>query len=75
MDVCKECHFEIYQDFMRTGMGLSFDSATRNKSMAVIGKDSILFDPYKDLYYKPFWRDDKTGHDCVYQTKYGRTRT
>lgn len=58
MHVCKECHFEIYQSFLRTGMGLSFDSATRNKSMAVVGEDSILFDSYKNFYYKPFWKND-----------------
>ncbi len=55
MQVCKECHFEIYQSFLRTGMGLSFDSATRNKSMAVIGEDSILYDSFNNFYYKPYW--------------------
>ncbi|MCD4732402.1 MAG: tetratricopeptide repeat protein [Bacteroidales bacterium] len=58
MNVCKECHFDIYQTFLRTGMGMSFDSATRNKSAAVIGEDSILYDPYNNLYYKPYWQDD-----------------
>ena len=58
MNVCKECHFEIYQSFLRTGMGMSFDSASRHKSMAKIGEDSLLFDPYKNLYYKPYWEED-----------------
>jgi len=58
MHVCKECHFTIYQSYIRTGMGLSFDNANKQKSVAVIGEDSILFDPYKNLYYKPFWKND-----------------
>ena len=61
MQVCKECHFEIYQSFLRTGMGLSFDSATQNKSLAVISEDSLLFDPFKNLFYKPYWE-----HDTLY---------
>ena len=58
MHVCKECHFKIYQSFLRTGMGMSFDSATKNKSAAVTGEDSVLFDRYKNLYYNPYWQGD-----------------
>ena len=59
MDVCKECHFMVYETYMQTGMGLSFDFATKTKSASVIGEDSILYDKFKDFYYKPFW-DDST---------------
>ncbi len=58
MDVCKECHFDIYKTYLRTGMGMSYDTADKNKSAAVIGPDSILFDSYIDLHYKPYWDKD-----------------
>ncbi len=58
MNACKECHYQIYQSYLRTGMGQSFDTATPQKSAAVIGKDSILHDPYANLYIKPYWQGD-----------------
>ncbi|MEN8226200.1 MAG: multiheme c-type cytochrome, partial [Bacteroidota bacterium] len=57
IEPCRECHYQNYVTYMRTGMGLSFDTATQSKSAAVIGPDSLLHDHYKDLYYKPY-RDD-----------------
>lgn len=57
-EACKECHILNYLSYLRTGMGLSFDTATPQKSAAVVGPDSILFDPYKNLYYLPFWEQD-----------------
>ena len=58
MKECKKCHPLIYNQYMRTGMGLSFDTATCGKSAAVIGEDSMLYDPGLNMYYKPFWKDD-----------------
>ena len=58
MHVCKECHFNIYSTFCRTGMGLSFDTASKEKSAAVIREDSILYDSSSNFYYKPFWDGD-----------------
>ena len=58
MNTCKECHLTIYQTFIRTGMGLSFDTANRKKSLAKIDPDSILFDSNKNLYYQPYWHED-----------------
>jgi len=58
MNVCKECHITQYQSFVRTGMGKSWDHASRQKSAAVIGPDSMIYDQYKDLIYKPFWDTD-----------------
>ncbi len=58
MHICKECHFDIYKTYLRTGMGMSFDTANKDKSAAVIGPDSILFDPYRNLHYKPSWDFD-----------------
>ena len=40
IEVCKECHYDKYLSYMRTGMGLSWDSASRSKSASVIGPDN-----------------------------------
>jgi len=58
MHVCKGCHLNVYKQYIRTGMGQSFDTATPLKSAAVIGEDSMLYDSFKDLYYKPYWNND-----------------
>jgi len=58
IEACKECHFHNYQSYLSTGMGLSFDSATKSKSAAVIGPDSILYDSRNNLHYKPYWDGD-----------------
>ena len=75
MDVCKECHSNIYETYKRTGMGLSFDFATKSKSASVIGEDSVLHDIYKNLWYKPFWHGDtlkvkefrKSGNNIIHE--------
>ncbi len=58
IESCKDCHYENYISFLRTGMGLSFDSATPSKSASVIGSDSILYDTHNNLYYSPYWDGD-----------------
>jgi len=60
---------------MRTGMGMSFDFATKSKSASVIGEDSVLHDIYKNLWYKPFWDGDtlkvkefrKSGNKIIHE--------
>jgi len=69
--VCIECHYNNFKTYQHTGMGLSFDTATKEKSASVIGPDSILYDHYKDLYYKPFW-DDDTMRLREYRVKDGK---
>jgi len=56
--VCRGCHYKVYEDFIHTGMGQSFDIASRQKSAASFGEDALVYDEYSDLYYKPFWQDD-----------------
>lgn len=70
--VCIECHYNNFKTYQHTGMGMSFDTATPEKSSAVIGKDSILYDHYKDLYYKPYWEDD-TLYLKEFRVKDGKT--
>ncbi len=56
---CIICHSDHYATYQHTGMGLSYNKATLEKSASVLGKDSILYDNYHDLYYHPYW-DDST---------------
>lgn len=58
METCKSCHADVHKTFIKTGMGQSFAAATQNKSIADINGDSILYDVYKDFYYRPFWQGD-----------------
>ena len=32
METCKGCHIEVHESFSHTGMGLSFDAASKKKS-------------------------------------------
>ena len=34
MDACRNCHAGVYETFIKTGMGQSFDHATKQKSAA-----------------------------------------
>jgi hypothetical protein len=54
-EVCAACHGDVYETFMKTGMGSSFGRATQEKSSAKFGVDHIVYDTANDLYYKPFW--------------------
>ncbi len=58
MHACRECHYPIYLSYLKTGMGLSFDTAHRAKSAAVIGPDSMIHDPHSNLTIQPFWKGD-----------------
>ena len=56
IETCRSCHNEIYKTFIETGMGKSFDLATRAKSAADFSKKHVVYDKYKDLYYMPTWK-------------------
>lgn len=43
---------------MHTGMGLSFDHATKNKSAAVYDEHALVYDKANNFYYKPYWEND-----------------
>ena len=70
---CRQCHEEKYQSFIRTGMGLSFDTASHAKSSAVFDHKPV-YDSFKNFYYQPFWKQDQlylkefrlSGRDTVY---------
>ena len=56
-EVCKNCHTSIYTSFMKTGMGQSFDEATRQKSSTDFNHEP-LYDSFSNFYYRPFWNKD-----------------
>jgi hypothetical protein len=58
MNTCRECHADIYDSFINTGMGKSFDNASYHKSSADFTSHEPVYDPYLDLYYLPYWDKD-----------------
>ncbi len=55
---CRRCHESVYETFVQTGMGKSFDIASHKKSSAKFDSHALIYDKYKDFYYKPFWKND-----------------
>ena len=74
MQTCRNCHADIYESFLKTGMGKSFDVAGRQKSSARFPDHAPVFDRYRDLHYFPYWQSDSlhvlefrlSGKDTVY---------
>src|ERR1700733_13566049 len=59
MQTCRTCHEGVYQTFIQTGMGQSFDHATRQKSAADFDPaHSLVYDKDLDFYYKPYFDKD-----------------
>lgn len=57
INTCKLCHQDIYNSFIKTGMGQSFARATKEKSAADFSHPAI-YDKYTDLHYTAFWKND-----------------
>lgn len=55
---CRQCHYDKYETFIETGMGKSFDLATKAKSSAKFDKHSVVYDKFSDFWYHPFWSGD-----------------
>jgi tetratricopeptide (TPR) repeat protein len=58
INTCKQCHPSIYESYIQTGMGQSFAIASRKKTSASFDVHSLIFDKFKNLYYKPIWNED-----------------
>ncbi len=75
LETCRQCHSDIYNTFIHTGMGSSFGVADTAKSIADISGNSTLFDSYHNLNYHPFWKNDSLyvkefrlrGKDTIYK--------
>jgi len=57
INICKLCHQDIYNSFIKTGMGKSFDVATKQKSVADFSHP-VIYDKAKDFYYSASWKND-----------------
>ena len=58
INTCKQCHMDIYNTYVETGMGKSFDHATKEKSAGEFSKNHTIYDRELNLYYRPFWQND-----------------
>lgn len=75
MAQCTACHANVYATFKETGMGLSWDRATKQKSSAQFDEHAYVFDPVNNFWYHPYWKDSifyvkefrLEGSDTVYQ--------
>jgi tetratricopeptide (TPR) repeat protein len=75
INTCKTCHPDIYETFIETGMGKSFDNATKLKTAALFGSHTVVFDKQSDFYYHPYFKGDTMkmlefrmkGKDTIYK--------
>jgi hypothetical protein len=58
MQNCRQCHENIYQTFIHTGMGQSFEKASKKKSAGKFDNHALVYDKFSDFYYKPYWDGD-----------------
>lgn len=74
IEMCKNCHYDIYSTFIHTGMGSSFGLADTLKS-AIPRAANAFFDTYSDYWYKPFFENQRlkllefklNGDDTMYK--------
>lgn len=57
MNTCRLCHQDIYNTFIKTGMGRSFEVASRGKSAGDFSSASF-YDRFSDLHYRALWEKD-----------------
>ena len=75
-ETCKQCHLDIYNSFIETGMGQSMRTAIRSHS-SISDNDILIYDEYTRLFYKPFWKSDSlwlhefqlSGNDTTHSLK------
>lgn len=59
MQTCRSCHWQVYETFIKTGMGQSWGIANKEKSAADFSPSkALVYDSAKDFYYKPYWDGD-----------------
>ncbi|MBK8362715.1 MAG: tetratricopeptide repeat protein [Bacteroidetes bacterium] len=76
-EACKQCHSDKFETFMHTGMGMSFDTASKAKSAGNFTAHSVIKDNYRNLSYFPHWEGDSfyltefrlSGKDTSYLRK------
>ncbi|MCB0521251.1 MAG: tetratricopeptide repeat protein [Lewinellaceae bacterium] len=73
MATCRSCHANIHETFIQTGMGRSFDKATRKKSAAAFDTHAVVYDTLNNFYYYPFFANDSTLNVLEYRLEKGDT--
>jgi hypothetical protein len=76
-EACRQCHSDKFDTYIHTGMGMSFDTASKAKSAGHFSGHSIIKDTYRDLSYYPHWEGDNfyltefrlSGKDTTYIRK------
>lgn len=58
IETCRSCHPSIYNSFIQTGMGQSFNIASRQKSAAEFSEHTVVYDKSSDMSYHPFFKND-----------------
>lgn len=58
MQTCMGCHTGIHSTFIHTGMGSSFDIASKQKSAADFKTHPLVYDKYRDFWYHSYWDND-----------------
>lgn len=74
INTCRLCHQDIYNTFIETGMGKSFDLATKTKSAGDY-HTSVIYDKIGNYHYKAYWDKDSLkfleyrleGKDTIYK--------
>jgi len=77
MATCQGCHADVHRTFIHTGMGKSWDTASRAKSAATYGEHALVYDSVANFYYQPYWQDSSLyvrefrleGGDTVHQRR------
>ncbi len=76
-EACRQCHSDKFETFMHTGMGLSFDSASKSKSSGRFDSHEVIQDKFRNFSYYPHWEGNDffltefrlTGKDTTYIRK------
>lgn len=58
METCKKCHQDVYETFIETGMGKSFDYASKKKSSGDFRNHAVVYDSTNNMNYLAFWEGD-----------------
>lgn len=57
INTCRQCHSDIYNSFIKTGMGKSFGLGSKEKSSGDFS-NAVVHDKFSDLHYQAFWYND-----------------
>ena len=53
-----QCHYDIHQSYMQTGMGQSIALSSKEKSAAILDENAVVIDIYSGFSYHPYWNGD-----------------